>query len=303
MKYSHLSSFVRAGFLAVVLALPFGLVSTSLAAGRIVVAHDDLVLADTGFHEPSDPAIFAKNVAAWFTGGRAGRFLAYSDNQGLTGASLISAMVSAGHTWVVSTSTSLALSNLLTFDGIFLCGHPIASDVLSNYVNAGGNVYLAGVGVASDDMAKWNPFLQEFGLGFSDLGTGVGDFPVASTHPIFAGVDHLYGVNGTSLVDLQPSNATNRVLVSSGGKGLFAVWQPKELRLRIRVSQVELCWDSDSNTTYRVQYRSALTTNAWLPFGTNCFVGDGSVKCVYDSVTLGEPQRFYRLATNCVPQP
>jgi len=285
-----------------VLALPFGFVSFGLAAGRIVVAHDDLVLADTGFHEPSDPAIFARNVAAWFTGGRAGRFLAFSDNQGLTGNALISAMVSAGHTWVVSTSTPLTLTNLLTFDGIFLCGHPVASDDLLNYVNAGGNVYLAGVGVASDDMSKWNQFLQQFGLEFSDIGTGVADFSVASTHPMFEGVDHLYGVNGTALVDLQPSNPRNRVLVSNSGMGLFAVWEPKETRLRIRVSQVELSWDSETNINYMVEYRSSLTGGSWLPLGTDCVPGDGSVKCVYDSVLVGEPQRFYRLATNCVPE-
>ena len=106
MKNSPINQPVRLVFLAVIL-VGSGFVSGSLAAGRIVVSHDDLVLADGGVHEPSDPGVFAKNVASWFTGGRAGRFLAYSDNQGLTGNLLISAMVSAGHTWVVSTSTPL----------------------------------------------------------------------------------------------------------------------------------------------------------------------------------------------------
>lgn len=303
MRNSPLCHFVRRVFLAGVLALAFGCASTGLAAGRIVVAHDDLVLADGGFHTPADPGVFAQNVATWFTGGRAGRFLAYSDNQGLTGTSLISAMVSAGHTWVVSTAAPLPLSDMLTFDGIFLCGHPVAADDLLAYVNAGGNVYLAGVGVPEDDMSKWNPFLQQFGLGFSNQGTGVADFSVASTHPIFAGVDHLYGVNGTSVVDLQPSNPINRVLVRNGGTGLFAVWGLERGQLSIRVSEVEVCWNTESNVSYRVEYRSTLTTNAWLPLGTNCYSGDGSIKCVYDAVPVGEPQRFYRLTTNCVAQP
>ena len=29
----------------------------------------------------------------------------------------------------------------------------------------------------------------------------------------------------------------------------------------------------------------------------------GSVKCVYDTVLPDEPQRFYRIVTNCVAQP
>ena len=37
--------------------------------------------------------------------------------------------------------------------------------------------------------------------------------------------------------------------------------------LSIRVSQVELCWDTATNEIYQLQYRSSLTTNVWLPFG------------------------------------
>lgn len=265
------------------------------AAGRIIAAHDDLVFADGGFHEPSDPGIFARNVAAWFTGGRAGRFLAYSDNQGLTGASLINAMTSAGHAWVVSTSSPLSLSNLMGFDGVFLCGHPVATDVLVSYVNAGGNVYVAGLGVAEDDMAKWNPFLQQFGLGFTNQGTGVGDMPTTSPHSIFNGVDHLYGVNGSAIVDLQPANPINRVLVHNGGSGLFGVWGLERSQLVIRVSQVEVCWQTETNRSYRLEYRSSFTTNSWVPLGSHCHLGDGSIKCVYDAVPTGEPQRFYRV--------
>lgn len=263
----------------------------TLAAGRIVVAHDDLVLADGGFHAPSDPGTFAKNVAAWFTGGRAGRFLAYSDNQGVTGTLLIGAMTSAGHTWVVSTTTPLTLSNLLNFDGVFLCGRPIAdSGLLRDYVYAGGSVYVAAEGVPSVDMANWNHFLGLFGLAFTNRTTGVADYSTPSAHAIFAGVDHLYAANGTSVVDLQPGSSINRMLVSSGGLGLFAVWGLDKNQLVIRVSQVEVCWNSETNVIYGLEYRSELTSNSWLPLGTNCYTGDGSIKCVYDSVPFGEPK-------------
>jgi hypothetical protein len=35
----------------------------------------------------------------------------------------------------------------------------------------------------------------------------------------------------------------------------------------IRASQVEVCWNSISNLTYQVQYRSDLTTNLWTSLG------------------------------------
>ena len=69
----------------------------------------------------------------------------------------------------------------------------------------------------------------------------------------------------------------------------------------IRASQVEVCWNSQSNLTYQVQYRSNLTTNRWTSLG-GCVQGSGAVKCINDPIVLGQPQRFYRVVlTNCVP--
>jgi len=69
----------------------------------------------------------------------------------------------------------------------------------------------------------------------------------------------------------------------------------------IQVSQVEVCWSSQSNLTYQVQYRSELTTNLWTSLG-NCLQGTGSRICISDPVVVGQPQRFYRVVlTNCVP--
>ena len=36
----------------------------------------------------------------------------------------------------------------------------------------------------------------------------------------------------------------------------------------IRVSEVEVHWNAVTNRTYQVQYRSALTTNAWADLGS-----------------------------------
>ena len=62
----------------------------------------------------------------------------------------------------------------------------------------------------------------------------------------------------------------------------------------IRCSQVEVCWNSKTNKTYQVQYRSSLTTNLWTDFGT-LQPGNGSTECVTDSVPAGQPHKFYRV--------
>jgi hypothetical protein len=69
----------------------------------------------------------------------------------------------------------------------------------------------------------------------------------------------------------------------------------------IRASQVEVCWNSQSNLTYQVQYRSDLTTNLWTSLG-GCIRSTNSTSCIADPIVVGQPQRFYRvLLTNCVP--
>jgi hypothetical protein len=64
---------------------------------------------------------------------------------------------------------------------------------------------------------------------------------------------------------------------------------------------VEVCWNSISNLTYQVQYRSDLTMNLWTSLG-GCIRSTNSTTCVYDPIAVGQPQRFYRVVlTNCVP--
>jgi len=72
--------------------------------------------------------------------------------------------------------------------------------------------------------------------------------------------------------------------------------------LDIRVSQVELCWQTRASNWYRLQYESALTTNQWVPFMA-WIAGDGSRFCTNDAVLADQAQRFYRVAvTNAPPQ-
>jgi hypothetical protein len=62
----------------------------------------------------------------------------------------------------------------------------------------------------------------------------------------------------------------------------------------IRVSQVEICWPSRTNSLYNLQYNSNLTPNTWIDLVTN-IVGDPGQTCVQDNVPPGSPARFYRV--------
>jgi hypothetical protein len=82
----------------------------------------------------------------------------------------------------------------------------------------------------------------------------------------------------------------------------FSVPVPDPPRLSIRVSQVELCWDTAINAWYQLQYRSTLTTNQWLPL-TLWFPGSGNQFCTNDAILAGQAQRFYQVARTNAPPP
>lgn len=64
----------------------------------------------------------------------------------------------------------------------------------------------------------------------------------------------------------------------------------------IRVSEVEVCWNTTSNRNYQVQYRPTLTTNSWADLGLPV-AGNGSINCITDKVLRGRPERYYRVMT------
>ncbi len=59
------------------------------------------------------------------------------------------------------------------------------------------------------------------------------------------------------------------------------------------VSCMDVCWDSLTNRSYQVQYRSSFTTNQWANLGSPV-AGNGGTNCITDTVR-GEPRRFYRV--------
>ena len=199
-------------------------------AGRIVVNNDEWTLSNTGFANAPDAGTFATNIADWFTDGDLGTFHAHSTNFGLTESSLANAIGGAGHTWTTGLLPIFDLPALLQFDGIFLGGDIVDNQVLIDYVNAGGNVYLmggAGVGgSAVVEAQSWNPFLNEFGLGLSSpYNAVIGNVNIASSHPIFQGVDTLYQDLGNPIVDLDLNDPTAEILVDHPSGGLYAVYK------------------------------------------------------------------------------
>jgi hypothetical protein len=76
---------------------------------------------------------------------------------------------------------------------------------------------------------------------------------------------------------------------------------PPAPTLSIRISQVEVCWNTVSNVLYQLQYKSALTTNQWVPVTTNWITGDGNPFCVDEPILPNQSQGYYQiLVTNAV---
>jgi hypothetical protein len=63
--------------------------------------------------------------------------------------------------------------------------------------------------------------------------------------------------------------------------------------LTIEVNDVLLCWHARTNVLWQLQYRSDLTANAWVDFGTPVPGSDRRI-CFTNSV-LDYPRKFYRV--------
>ena len=90
------------------------------------------------------------------------------------------------------------------------------------------------------------------------------------------------------------------VISCAGGAGFFELESatlsyptngPPELS--IQVADVDICWNTETNKGYQLEYRSPQTTNIWSPIGGPVF-GSGSRTCIVDSIR-GQPGRFYRI--------
>ena len=74
------------------------------------------------------------------------------------------------------------------------------------------------------------------------------------------------------------------------------VLQRLPLQTAIRVSEVEVCWESVGGKQYQVQYRPNAAAETWRDWGAP-MDGTGTTMCITDAVLAGEPRRFYRVIT------
>lgn len=196
--------------------------AASTHAGRIVAAHDEWTLSNTGFAAPSDPGLFALNVVQFLTEKEPANLLVYSTNFGLTQPSFLGTLTGAGHQVTVSTAVPFTLPSLLAYDAIFVTGQDFPDAVMIEYVESGRGVYIcAGTGNSTDTAN--NQFMNHFGLQFNALNGIRGHEPISSPHPTFIGVDHLYQNNGSTITDLDPDDNSQILVTHLSGAGLYAV--------------------------------------------------------------------------------
>ena len=165
-------------------------------------------------------------------------------------------------------------------------------------VPAGVNTYLEGhfryVTITPVRLFKDTEYI----VGASDFGGSSGStndnyayFVVGRTNaPSIEQLEGLSSTVGSGLIFPTSSQGTE---LHFGGNFMFQA-VPSVPHATLRFSQVEVCWTSESNKQYQVQYQSALTTNAWLNLGSP-LPGTGTINCVNDPIARGTPQRFYRV--------
>jgi len=104
--------------------------------------------------------------------------------------------------------------------------------------------------------------------------------PAGATRLFLGTMDNYEWNNNEGSFDVTVSSEVATVLVAS-----------------IRVSQVEICWPSQANHNYVVQYATSLAANFWNDLGPP-ITGTGSQQCVQDAVSPDGQHRFYRVVEN-----
>lgn len=202
---------------------------TSSRAGVVIVNSDDWPLSDFG----ANAAQFGANIANYFAGAPGGNFLIYSTHPiALNNSTLINAITAAGHNVTVDVGVTFDLPTLSAYTGIFLGGYMDSSysaAVLTNYVNNGGNVYLAGgTGGIWDEDSVWDSFLANFGFEFGpSYNYSInGAFAPSTSHPIFASIPGLTYLH-TNDVILTGSTPYARLIAVHPelGAGLIGIYE------------------------------------------------------------------------------
>nr|NCS29853.1 tandem-95 repeat protein [Microcystis aeruginosa F13-15] len=200
--------------------------------GKIIIAHDVNTLATNNVGEQE--RLFAANVSEWLIGKKSGRILAIEanaiDGERDYAPTLEDAIISAGFSLTVTQNINFTLEQLQSFDAVFV-GQTfpninfLNNQILIQYVKSGGNVYLyGGVGGAgaSVEASGWSAFLNAFGFTFVSEYNGISSTIIDNSHPIFQGITNLRSGNGQSIIDLEPSNSDNQIILTTNGQGTYA---------------------------------------------------------------------------------
>jgi hypothetical protein len=274
--------------------------SKAAASGRIIACLDDWTLGDLALTRAPDTGQFITNIATWFTHGNAGRFLCSSSFSAGGHVGFTSALTNAGNILVITNVglATLGLSNWLTYDALFVGDASIDNAMLTNYVNAGGNVYVYAIGAGSGP-SEWNAFLQPFGLAFGGSlpGDEVVDVITNTAHPLLHGVTNLFYFNGEIVQVVNASDPRSQVLqFDTAGRGILAVWDPTALaptnRPKLSITPTNLELIGTVGTSNRIEYVTNLTDSVWLPL-TNIFLTQSNY-FLLDPNFPTSPRRFYR---------
>lgn len=203
-------------------------------SGHIIAIGDEWLLSDQAFiDQPAQSLQLANNIGNYFSGAT-NNYLVLSGvpaqapfgQRGVLGASLATSMTNAGYGWDVNPALPLTLATLQNYDAVFFCGTvgsgAANAAILAQYVNGGGSVLImAGsgdFGSAGGEAAGWNPFLNQFGLGFGNewfaTGAGLLNIPtLPSAHPVGSLLTSATWGFGQTAMDLDPNDPLNEVAV------------------------------------------------------------------------------------------
>ncbi len=201
--------------------------------GKIIVDNDEWTLSDSGFSSEgsSNGTAYAQNSARFLTGATArAKIWIDSDNFGLTGSSLRSALI-AYRLIDNGTFSPFTLADLRQYDAVYLGGNDLTAAeeiALIVYVKAGGGLYVAAgtgniTGGGAGEAAQWNVVLNEFSLNLASSYNGVdGTFATNTLNPpVLRGVTQLFYDNGNS-VSATGTNA--EVITQTNGQGLIGIY-------------------------------------------------------------------------------
>jgi hypothetical protein len=198
--------------------------SSSAKQGVLILSADETILGSLDQAPGTSGARFVSNLTSFFTGGKPGRFLIYSNNP-CYGPRFQQAIKNAGH----AIEQSVKPASLKEYDGVFAGGFAeVDLQLMTDYVRQGGKLYLAG-GADSAEPVVFNAFLKPFGLAFgeTDFSEVMLDPDGFVDHPLFKGVFGLHS-HGFSPVSTIPGSGA-KMIATRKGVGFMAIATAKAM--------------------------------------------------------------------------